>query len=272
MKIGKKSFNKLINGKYGYILCNKHDKYVGQAIINYGEYSDDEITLFKTLCNPDDTIVEIGSNIGSHTLPLAKYLNDGGKVYAFEPQRLVFQTLCANIALNSLENVYCYQKAVSSKKDELYIPDVNYNKEGNFGGISLQKAGKEKVDVVKLDKFLNLSDLKLLKVDAEGMELEVLKGAKKTIKKHKPFLFVENDRFDKHKALVKYIDSLGYDLYWYFTPLYNKNNFFNNKENIYGELISSNMLCIHKSLNINLSNFEQVDIDEEHLLLNYSLK
>lgn len=260
----KNSLNKLVKSKYGFMLCNRFDKYVGNAIIQYGEYSDDEVELFTTLCITGDNIVEVGSNIGSHTLPLALHIGEQGKLYAFEPQRFIFQTLCANIALNSLNNVFCFQKAVGKKSDILFLPKVDYNKHGNFGGVSLQKDGEEKVDVITLDKYLDIDHLKLLKVDAEGMELDILKGAKKTIKKYRPFLFVENDRFDKHKKLIKYISSLKYNLYWHIMPLYNKNNFFNNSKNIYGELVSANMLCIPKELNIELSNYDKVDINSTH--------
>ncbi len=262
----KNNINKLIKSKYGFMLCNKFDQYVGKAIIEYGEYSDDEVDLFRTLCSTDDVVIEVGSNIGSHTLPLAQIVSESGKVYAFEPQRFIFQTLCANIALNSLENVYCFQKAVSSTKGHLFLPKIQYNKIGNFGGISLQNKGDERVDVIKLDKFLTLDRLKLVKIDAEGMELEVLKGTKKLIRKHQPILLIENDRFDKHKELVEYIDILGYDSYWYASSLYNKDNFFNNKNNIYGQLLSSNMLCIPKGANMVLSNYIKVDIQKPHIL------
>ena len=256
--------NKLVKTKYGLMLCNKFDKYVGQSLIKYGEYSDDEVNLFRTLCDIGDTIIEVGANFGSHTLPLSQIVGNNGVVLAFEPQRIVFQTLCANLALNSITNVYSFQKAVSSKKDKLYLPDTRYNKDGNFGGISMQKEGTEEVEVIKLDKFLQLDSLKLIKIDAEGMELDVLKGAKKIIKLFKPYLFVENDRFDKHSQLIKYIDSIGYDMYWHISPLYNKDNFFNKKKNMYEGLGSSNMLCFPKSLNTSLSNFTKVDLKAKH--------
>jgi len=260
----KSKINKLVNTKYGFMLCNINDKYVGRALIKYGEYSEDEVVLFKTLCSSGDTVIEVGSNLGAHTLPLSKIVGPSGVVIAFEPQRIVFQNLCTNISLNSLENVYCFQKAAASKKGTLFLPSINYQAEGNFGGVTLQEEGVEEVEVVKLDKFIEVDTLKLLKIDAEGMELEVLKGSKKLIKKFKPYMFVENDRFDKHKKLVSYIDSLGYDMYWQMAPLYNKENFFNDKENIYGKLLSANMLCIPKSINVQLSNFEKVDIKNKH--------
>jgi len=266
MMKSKKNINKLLTTKHGLMLCNKNDEYVGQALIRYGEYSEEEVMLFDTLCKDADTVIEVGANFGSHTLALSKMVGEKGKVIAFEPQRVVFQTLCANICLNNLTNVFCFQKAVSSKKSKLFLPPINYKKQGNFGGVSMQNRGVEEVEVIKLDKLLDIKQLKLIKIDAEGMELEVLKSAKKTIKKFLPFLYVENDRFDKHEKLVSYIDALGYILYWHITPLYNKNNFFKKKKNIFGALVSSNMLCIPKTLNINPKNFKRVNIKDKHPL------
>ncbi|TFG83046.1 MAG: FkbM family methyltransferase, partial [Chromatiales bacterium] len=62
------------------------------------------------LYNKNDT--DIGANIGTHTLALARLVGQQGLVFAFEPQRIVFQTLCANMALNSLDNVHCINSAV----------------------------------------------------------------------------------------------------------------------------------------------------------------
>ena len=260
----KNNMNKLINAKHGLMICNKYDKYVGQALLKYGQYSEDEVILFKGLCEKGDIVVEVGANFGAHTLPLSKMVGESGKVFAFEPQRIIFQSLCANISLNSLSNVFCFQKAVSSKKSKLFIPLTNYKVEGNFGGISMKKSGSEEVEVVKLDNFLELDSLKLLKIDVEGMEIEVLKGAKKMIKQFSPFLFVENDRFDKHKNLITFIDGLGYNMYWYIIPLYNKDNFFKKKKNIFENLVSSNMICIPKSVNMKLNNLEAVRLEEKH--------
>jgi len=264
----KSNSNKLINTKYGLMICNKYDKYVGQSLIKYGEYSDEEVNLFKGFCEKGDSVIEVGANVGAHTLPLSKIVGEKGKIFAFEPQRIIFQSLCANISLNTLSNVFCFQKAASSKKTKLFTPLTNYNREGNFGGISMKKKGIEEVEVIILDKFLELDSLKLLKIDVEGMELEVLKGAKKIIKQFNPFIFVENDRFEKHKNLVTFINDLGYDMYWCITPLYNKGNFFKKKKNIFGNLVSSNMLCIPKSINMKLSNFELVNVKEKHPLEN----
>ena len=86
---------------------------------------------------------------------------------------------------------------------------------------------------------------KLIKIDVEGMELGVLKGGHKTIKKCKPFLYVENNCVMDSKKLILEIDSLGYALFWDIQPYYNPRNFFGNTHDIFPpKMMSINMLGI----------------------------
>ena len=259
-------FNKLIKAKEGFCLYNKNDQYVGRSIENYGEFSQLEVELFEQICKEGDTVIEVGANIGTHTQYLSNKVGNNGKVLAFEPQRIVFQMLCANIALNSLTNVFTYQMALGNEDNTLMIPSIDYSKTGNFGGISIENTKKgEPVIQKKLDSFISqIQRLKLLKIDVEGMEKQVLEGSLKIIKKFKPILYVENDRQEKSQLLIEYIQSLGYELYWHLPKLYNPDNFYKNKNNIFGNIVSVNMLCVHKSLNINVEKMQKIEDSKLH--------
>lgn len=259
-------FNNLIKGKNGYCLYNKNDIYIGKSIEKYGEFSELEADLFRQICKENDTVIEVGANIGTHTQIFSKLVGDFGKVLAFEPQRIVFQTLCANMALNSISNVYTYQMALSSENGYLNIPDLDYSKKNNYGGISMENIKKgSRVPKLKLDGFINeINNLKLIKIDVEGMESDVILGAKDLLKNFRPFLYVENDRRDKSKELIELISSLGYKMYWHLPRLYNKDNFFEDKENIFGNILSVNMLCIHESLEVNVVDMMEVEDSSFH--------
>src|SRR3954469_8060635 len=95
-------FNHLRDCRHGPMLFNINDKYIGRSLELYGEFSEPEITLLTSYLRPTDTVVEVGANVGAHTVPRAQAVSGGGEVVAFEPQRLIFQTLCANLALNSI--------------------------------------------------------------------------------------------------------------------------------------------------------------------------
>src|SRR5579863_5570557 len=99
-------FNRVCQCRYGMMVYNAHDKFVGRFLDKYGEYCEAEVGLFKLIVRNGDCVIDAGANIGAHTLFFARATWPGGLVLAFEPQRLVYQTLCANLALNSIKNVH----------------------------------------------------------------------------------------------------------------------------------------------------------------------
>ena len=252
-------FNRLARGRYGYILYNKNDTYVGRSIEQYGEYGEAEAGLLKQICQPNDIVVEVGANIGSLTVPMARAVGNRGLVLAFEPQPIVFQTLCGNLALNSLTNVRCFRSAVGAEGGHVFIPGIRYDKEGNFGGVSVDGFDKGfKVPKVTLDETLDIPRCKMIKIDVEGMEAEVITGAAETIKKFRPALYVENDRKEKSPQLIELLWSMDYKLVWHLTPLFNPENFAGKQEDVFGRIVSLNMLCVPKEKNINLPGANEI--------------
>lgn len=261
-------YNRIVESRYGYMVYNKNDTYVGKSFEHYGEFSEFEADLFRQICVHGDRVVDVGANIGAHTLMLSRQVGPSGRVYAFEPQRVVFQTLCANMAINSIGNTECFQMAVSNEQGVINIPDIRYDLEGNFGGFEIAKFSRSgiKTPVVFLDEILDIPSLKLIKIDVEGMELGVIQGARETIRQHSPILYVENDRIDKSKALIEEIGSLGYRMFWHQPPLFNPDNYANNPENVFGKIISINMLCLHQKLSLSLKGFDEILDSNEHPL------
>src|SRR6185503_18246577 len=88
----------------GPMMAFRHDVYIGRSLELYGEFSPSERELLGQLVKPGGVLVEVGANIGAHTIALARACAPG-KLYAFEPQQRVFQVLCANLALNGVTNV-----------------------------------------------------------------------------------------------------------------------------------------------------------------------
>ena len=190
-----------------------------------------------------DLIVEAGANIGAHTVFFAQAVGAEGVVFAFEPQRLVFQTLCANVALNSLTNVYCYEMALGSAAGKIPVPCLDPYVLQNFGGLGLDRGlGGLPVDMTTIDA-LELPHCHLIKIDVEGMELQVLEGALKTITGSRPILYVENDRPEKSEALIRFIKNLDYEVATHEPPLFTPENFFRNPDNVFPNLVSQNLVC-----------------------------
>lgn len=240
-----KEFNGLAKGRYGYIVYNKNDIYVGRAVEKYGEYSESEVRLFKKVIKPGHCVLDIGANIGTHTLAFSR-LVENGFVIAFEPQRIVFQTLCANMAINSVTNVDCKQLVISDKEGFANLPMLNYGIEGNYGGVRANESrGGERIRKTTIDNCLyGIDRIDFIKIDVEGMESDVLLGGRHLIQKHQPILYVENDQIDKSADLLKLIKSFGYRPYWHTPYLFNQHNIYGDHENIYPRIVSVNVLCM----------------------------
>lgn len=260
-------FNKIRKTKYGLMIYNQNDMFVGQSIENYGEYCEFEVDLFRCFCKQGAVAMDIGANIGAHTLALSRMVGDTGAVIAFEPQTIVFQTLCGNMAINSIENADCLRVIVSDEKGYSRLPIFEYDKKGNFGGVSVMDWEDKGAPVRKItldDSFSEIQALDFVKVDVEGMESHVINGARGLIEKFEPVLYVENDRVDASEELIKTIWSLKYKAYWHILPLYNPDNFYKSDKNIFSNVSALNMLCVHESKNVILGNVVPVTDSKYH--------
>jgi len=237
--------------RHGMMLYNINDVTIGRALDLYGEFSEIEAAFMCEFLAPGDVAVEVGANIGSLTVPLAKAVGDAGTLIAFEPQPVLFQNLCANIALNGLRHVRTINAAVGETQGSVRLPKLDHTKPGLFGahGIGSQDDG-DAIGVLRLDDALQVSRCKFMKIDVEGMEANVIRGAQEFIRRCRPILYVENDRDDKSPELIALLQGLGYALYWHLPPLFNPDNYFAAPQNEFGGLISINMLCAPEGLDV----------------------
>jgi FkbM family methyltransferase len=226
------------HGRFSYLL---NDAYIGRSLEVYGEYSEGEIDLFRQLLRRGDVAVDVGANIGALTIGMARLVGPEGAVLAYEPQRVIFDILSHNLRLNGLGNVIAHQRAVGSAGGTTRVPPLDYRQTNNFGGVALGGAQGEDVEVVSLDS-LALPRLRLLKVDVEGMEADVVAGARATIARLQPALYIENDRADRSQHLISLLFDAGYRLWWHITPLFNPKNFFGHPKDIFGDVVSFNMI------------------------------
>ena len=254
-------FNRLAPCRHGLMLFNVNDTHVGRSLAVYGEWCEGEVELFAQILREAEVAIDVGANIGSHTVAMAKIVGPRGTVVAFEPQRVVFQTLCGNVANNSLANVFCYQSAVGEKPDVIVIPPLDPCVEQNFGSLVISGYGGhgEPVGVTRLDD-LPLRACRLIKIDVEGMELQVLRGAEGLIRKFMPVLYVENNRPAQSQDLIRYIHLLGYDLFWHDPPLFNPNNFRKHPHDIFAGERAENMLCWPHQSHMNIAGLRPVEV------------
>ncbi len=179
---------------------------MGREIFVYGTSEYYLGGVLEELIAPGDTVVDVGANIGEHTLRAAWRTGSAGRVFAFEPQPTVFATLVANIAENSFDDrVTPLSVAVSDRAGEgvLYLPVES----GNSGLATLEKlrprisesathAVETRVRLVRLDDVLteHRGPVSVVKVDVEGHERAALAGADRTISEFRPAVLFEVDR------------------------------------------------------------------------------
>lgn len=238
---------RLIDGRHGRFLANPKDYWIGRALWTYGEYSEIECRALCGLLDPHSIVVEVGANVGALTVPMAK---KAGIVVALEPQRVIFQQLCANLALNEITNVLAYWAAADEKPGKAVVPSMQLDADQNNGGQKIDGHTEgDPVQVLTVDG-LGLGGCTLLKIDVEGMERRVILGAAKTIERYKPHLYVENDRVEGSAELIETILGLGYRAFWHTPPLFNEENHAGEKEDVWEKdngrrFLSFNMFCVH---------------------------
>jgi FkbM family methyltransferase len=254
----------LSSTRHGAMLANSNDVYMGQAFLRYGECCEIEIRLLLSLLKVPGMVIEVGANMGVHTVPMATELaRQGRSMLALEPQPVIFQQLCANLAINGLLNVSALSYACGKESGVVSFEVPDYRSLGNFGGTSMcarptTPTRHETVPCIRLDDLVPTAAVGLIKIDVEGYELQVLEGSSNIIARSHPVLYVENDRVNNSPQLIQWLFDHNYQLWWHLPPLFNPENFFAVKENIYPNIHSSNMLCIPERSNLFIEGLKRV--------------
>ncbi|HZF30838.1 MAG TPA: FkbM family methyltransferase [Gammaproteobacteria bacterium] len=230
----------LASTEHGTMILNRHDYRlidgggygVGYQLLANSAYDPDEVTavlmlLEKRRRNFGDGVVAIdcGANIGVHTVEWARFMHGWGEVLSIEAQERVFYALAGNISLNNCFNARAVWAAVGATEGEIEVPVPNYLSPASYGSLEIRKRPNtefigQEIDysagrgigtrMITLDG-LGLARVDLVKVDVEGMEIEVLEGAKQCLGRMKPLLLVERIKCDAG-ALQELLLGFGYSV------------------------------------------------------------
>ncbi len=145
----------------------------------------------KKYCKPGSIAMDLGAHIGTHTVPMSKYVGNSGTVYAFEPNKKIYRELCYNLASNNLTNVIPVRSAVGNSHEIITIetPDPN-NEGGSVARTTSDLKNGNAAYVLNLDR-LNLNNVSFMKIDVEGYEANVINGARETIMRNRPVILIE---------------------------------------------------------------------------------
>lgn len=182
-------------------------------------YEADKTIFIQNHCKPGDTVIDIGAHLGIFSFFLASQVGINGKVYSFEPTEKTFSALTQTIKYNKLKEIIdARQVAVSDVSGELEFYIYNNSSISNGNSISshntVGKTRKTTVNKICLDDLMiteKIEKLTLIKIDAEGAELDILKGGKKLITRFQPFITLEVHPFsfdDPQKTMKEIYETI----------------------------------------------------------------
>jgi len=196
------------------------DRLISLWLHKLGLLGREEVQILQRLVGPGMTVADIGANQGIYTLLLANLVRPA-KVFAFEPEPMLFKRLVSNVFENRVKNVVCQQAAVSSSSGRLAIKPGEINR-GDNRIVSVQKTETDQieVDAVKLDELFPGQTIDFLKIDIQGWEHQALLGARALLERSKNItIMLELWPYGLLRAgtrasdLVTYLRELGFVLW-----------------------------------------------------------
>lgn len=184
---------------YGTLIINTHDPLL-QTNLQENVREIEDLMQFSR-----GVVLDIGANVGSHAINFSKVADI---VYAFEPQPRTYYNLCANLLLNLVFNVVPFNQALGSYCGETRVANLDPTQPNTPMGVQVGN-GDQPVAMRTIDS-LGISPIHFIKIDTEGHELEILRGAQETLRKENPILYVEIHEKHLIQPIVDLMEGLGY--------------------------------------------------------------
>jgi FkbM family methyltransferase len=198
------------------------------SIYLLGAFEPSTANTLDKLAKPGDVALDIGANIGAHTLGLARSVGPTGHVFAFEPTDFAFEKLRSNLALNpaleetvTAQQIYLEKSSETPVKEQIYASWPLETDEPLHPKHRGRLVSTKNARVDTLDGFWEregLDRLQLIKLDVDGYELPVLQGGLKTLTRFRPTLvmemspYVHAEHSNSFSALVELLAQAGYSL------------------------------------------------------------
>lgn len=190
--------------------------------IYYGFREKSKELLLESI-KENDTVIDVGANVGEISLRAANIVgNKVGKIYSFEPDHINFNRFLNNMKINAVKNITPINKGLGNVDGVFNLSVVDENNRGmNRIVESNESLNTSKIEVIILDNYIklkNITRVDLIKIDTEGFEMNVIKGAKDLLKRFRPVLFIELDEknlIDQNsspKELINHLINLNYNI------------------------------------------------------------
>jgi FkbM family methyltransferase len=182
------------------------------------DFFEDELPFVRQVLQPGQNVIDIGANYGVYTLPMALKVGASGHVWAFEPSSSTAQFLAQGVAANGFRHVTLEQKAVSSAVGSAQLALHVHSELRSIVHGAAPPGGSEKVSLVTLDDCMDRfrwHDIHLIKIDAEGEEVNILKGGRRFFANLAPLVQYElrTTADNMNFELIRDFAAIGYDSY-----------------------------------------------------------
>jgi FkbM family methyltransferase len=184
-------------------------------------------SVIEQIVGAGDVCFDIGANIGIYSCVMARMTRNPGGIHSFEPANHIRQKLMRNLRLNSFDDVRVNAFGLGAEETEKDFFEIrqgvtrggvsSFVQNENYAALGAENYETRRVPVRTLDGYvddLDLTALKLMKIDVEGFEIDVIRGAKRTIERFRPFILLEFDT-TRHAGdadeMRAFFGSLGYD-------------------------------------------------------------
>ncbi|MDX1976152.1 MAG: FkbM family methyltransferase [Pseudanabaenaceae cyanobacterium bins.68] len=177
------------------------------------------IEIAKQYISFNSTVLDVGANFGQMTLIFAELVGESGQIFSFEASDFVFSILEKNISISKFKNINAICKAVYDKDEQtMFFPIPDFQRFGSYGsyGLSPDALSGRKVQTITIDSLNIQLPISFMKIDVQGSDLFVLRGAVETIKRHQmPIVFEYEEQFNNefHTCLddyLEFIESIDY--------------------------------------------------------------
>lgn len=191
--------------------------YVGHYL--YFGFEDRAMKKLFSLCPDNATVIDVGANIGWTALHMAHQAAHG-KVYGFEPDPYNAEQCIENVKRNGLQNIEIFSFGLGNAEGTVNMEERTPSNRGGNRIAPLGASASRPVQITRMDSVSHLRSegkIGLIKIDVEGYELQVLKGARAILREHKPILFIElddnnlRDQGDSANELIRFLGEMGYE-------------------------------------------------------------
>ena len=234
----------------------RNDNIIGRSLRLYGEWAEAEIELAKVFLRPGDRVLDVGANIGTHSIAYGLLVGESGEVISCEPHPYMFELLSRNTRENSPSQVKLINTAVGASSGTLWMDLPAQEATLNFGSLQASEAlpvqepqkmwvQKARVQVARdcLDN-LDQGPVRLLKIDVEGSEIQVLQGASQLLTNHRPIVMAESNTTAYSWPVIQSLQSHDYGIYMHYAPIFHPGNFRGEQRNIFGPCGEATLVAI----------------------------